>query len=160
MAYSVEKKTNQMIAKLEKQLKPSAGRRISSAEQRRIKARIATLKKSATQFRRKAKEAEHTEKRKKAHSPGMATLEAKQEAERLGKISESRRSKPKAKKPSAKQGAPKSPSKLKRAHTPSATDKANAAKAAKRSSSRRKPNPDVPPLPQGKYSKLLKKVFG
>ena len=106
MAYSVEKKTNQMIAKLEKQLKPSAGRRISSAEQRRIKARIATLKKSATQFRRKAKEAEHTEKRKKAHSPGMATLEAKQEAERLGKISESRRSKPKAKKPTAKQGAP------------------------------------------------------
>jgi len=160
MAYSVEKKTNQMIAKLEKQLKPSAGRRISSAEQRRIKARIATLKKSATQFRRKAKEAEHTEKRKKAHSPGMSTLVAKQEAERLGKISESRRSKPKAKKPAAKQGAPKSPSKLKRSHTPSATDKANAAKEAKRSSSRRKPNPDVPPLPQGKYSKAIEKVFG
>lgn len=156
MAYSVEKKTNQMIAKLEKQLKPSAGRRISSAEQRRIKARIATLKKSATQFRRKAKEAEHTEKRKKAHSPGMATLEAKQEAERLGKISESRRSKPKAKKPAAKQGTPKS-QRTEKSNWHGKSLKREAEKVGKRKSPAKS---DVPPLPQGKYSKAIEKVFG
>ena len=48
MAYSKERKAKQMIAKLEKQLQPSAGRVVSSAEQRRIKNRISSLRQSVS----------------------------------------------------------------------------------------------------------------
>lgn len=44
MAYSVEEKAASMIRQLQKKLKPRAGRRISSADKGRIKARIARLR--------------------------------------------------------------------------------------------------------------------
>ena len=46
MSPKVLKRTNLMISKLEKRLKPAAGRMVSDAERRRIKTQIESLKKS------------------------------------------------------------------------------------------------------------------
>jgi len=137
MAYSRERKSKLMISKLKKQLKPGAGRRVSAAEQRRIKAQIARLE----QTKDKPKYGRPPAPKGSPFTAG-AGWKKKHDLQ--------------AEEASRKQHEKKHTAEKKRADTPSATDKANAAKAAKRSSSRRK----TTPLPQGKYSKQIKKVFG
>ena len=179
MAYSKEKRTNQMIAKLEKQLKPGAGRMVSSAEQRRIKSRLAILKESAAKFRRAAKEVAKPAISKPPSAPKTLAGKPRRDAA-VGPTSRSQAKtaakknvptkKASTKKETAKQATARrqaeyrarkaSVARNKAAHTPSATDKANAAKAAQRSGSRKKRS-STPTLNwKGGYSKLLKKLFG
>ena len=148
MAYSKERKAKQMIAKLEKQLKPSAGRVVSSAEQRRIKNRISSLRQSvSTMSAAKGKPAAKTKKANpEAAKPSAAKSETTEE-----RIVRRRDEYNKRKARIAKNKA---------AHTPSAKDKANAAKAAKKSAARKETSAQKTERRRREYNERKKRLQG